>query len=201
MNKQTLRLIAPLALLPFAWQAPEAALPLDAAVTPDGAVFLLESTGPRTLNVKVSRGAEETNTAFDLSELPEEAAIIEAKVVPFDSAGGSDFVALAMVIEEGDTHTYRFLTNLSASEDHPFALSKSIFESQGEPFDIINARATGSSADGLEITFRRGKYSIRTENQDIEELVYIDTCSLAGLAGSKLKNVRTGEQSSPRMKR
>lgn len=198
MKKHLYSLLAPIALLSFALHTPEASRPLDAAVAQDGAVFLLESTGPRALSVSVRRGTGETKTAFDLAGLPEDARIIEALVVPFVPAGGSDTVAIAMVIEQDDAHTYRFLTNLSPSEDHPFVLSGSIFESQGQPFGIINARATGSSADGLEITFRRGKYSIRGENTDIEEFVYIDTCSLAGLAGSKLKNLLTGKQTSPR---
>jgi hypothetical protein len=130
--------------------------------------------------------------------LPEQARIIEGRVIPWYVAGGSDAVLALLVLEKQGGHAYRFLLNPFATEDAPFILSEPIFESEGEPFRIVDVHATGSTADGVVITLRRGPIWKRAPLDGVEELLYVDSCTSDGTAGSRLYDLRSGEALSPR---
>ena len=187
-----LRWAVPLALTLFLVQGHEASRTVDVAVAGDGALFLLKMSGT-SLRVDVQRGQAGPATTFALSILPEGETLVEGRVVPWSVAGGSDAALVVMVLERAGGHVYRFVMNPFEREASTSFLSEPLFESEGEPWRIVEVRATGSTADGLEITFRRGQVTEKGVSPDYEERVYIDSCTPAGIAGSKLFDVRSGE--------
>lgn len=180
-------------LLPL---AREDSRPLDAAVARDGALYRVDADGERSLVLTVERAGEASRRRFELTDLPEGARIVGARVAPWLPAGGSDEAIVALVVQTASGHAYHYFHDALVADGGPPLLSDPIFVSEGEPFRIVELRVAGTTGDAIEITFRRGSFRSDESTSRVEERVFLDDCTLAPqivVGKSRLVDVRSGE--------
>lgn len=169
---------------------------LSRVVAGDGAVFALVASPEGTTVVSVHRSFGAFSGTSDVRVDLEGRIVESGAIVPWKPKGGSDEAVVVLVIPHESGHEYRFALVGIEGWPEDQTLSEPFFESEGQPFRIVEARALSNTADGLEVTLRRGQFPLdnhKREGAAVEEVVYVDSCTPAMLAGSHLYDARTGE--------
>ncbi len=146
----------------------------------------VSQTGPRSLSLSVAEPAGNPPRTLELDGLPAGARVRELRVAAFMESG----VVLALVVEEGGGHTYRFAATRELTADRTtelvqlrpeglsgWGISEPIFSDPGAPYRIVDVHNPGS--DSLEITFRRGPARLtRERGSELDELIFVDSCPI-----------------------